>query len=549
MRRGQRKAFRYSGWIKVSSQPTIAELFDNCLTFRQTVYATANEVIVDLGTCRECDSFTLATLQRYEAITAAQWSAISDDPYLKHALYATEVLALPKAGDPFWQGLSELIQRPWFTRVWVIQEYVLAKHARFMVGDNLYDGSFLRDGVFRAYVHLNWLYFWHRSYVVEPAVLSDIEQLLTDMAEGSGAIRHMTTVERSLKDKKRWMLCEQLKVSTSIFKASNVRDKVYALIGLSSDPKLRERLPVDYNEALPDFAFRVSHYLARRENGAWMLSNCVGDRAGFFSWTLNLGSGAEKLCDNAVFDDLSSLIQPDASVHSDLYRSSANMKFHWRLSPGRTRTLMVRGRIIDELLEVMHAPAPEKRDLGDMVEIKQKTLWLREALHWTNTVALTHSLDLSGFIDQGSRTLITDHIHDPLTGKHTRTRDWADWEDCLYIWRSRWRVYSDKPYQEPTPATEREYSLLRVYGESLRFAMGRKLGLTAQSKVSCLIPKDAKVEDLVSIIQGCQIPFVLRKAPGQHGVYRIIGNAYVHGIMDGEAMYESEEEGQDIELV
>jgi hypothetical protein len=40
--------------------------------------------------------------------------------------------------------------------------------------------------------------------------------------------------------------------------------------------------------------------------------------------------------------------------------------------------------------------------------------------------------------------------------------------------------------------------------------------------------------DAVAVLIGCQVPFVLRKSVG--GRYKIVGEAYVDGIMDGEAM-------------
>jgi hypothetical protein len=40
--------------------------------------------------------------------------------------------------------------------------------------------------------------------------------------------------------------------------------------------------------------------------------------------------------------------------------------------------------------------------------------------------------------------------------------------------------------------------------------------------------------DAVAVLIGCQVPFVLRKSVG--GRYKIVGEAYVDGIMDGEGV-------------
>ncbi len=87
------------------------------------------------------------------------------------------------------------------------------------------------------------------------------------------------------------------------------------------------------------------------------------------------------------------------------------------------------------------------------------------------------------------------------------------------------------------PNSSTEPCHVRVYRESLRYALGRKLGLTAQRRVSCLVPRDARVGDSIVIVPGCHIPFILRKKTDDKGEYfRIVGCAYVHGIMDGEAV-------------
>lgn len=46
-------------------------------------------------------------------------------------------------------------------------------------------------------------------------------------------------------------------------------------------------------------------------------------------------------------------------------------------------------------------------------------------------------------------------------------------------------------------------------------------------------PASARVGDAVGLFAGCRIPYVLRGA-GESGRWRIVGDAYVHGVMDGE---------------
>lgn len=78
--------------------------------------------------------------------------------------------------------------------------------------------------------------------------------------------------------------------------------------------------------------------------------------------------------------------------------------------------------------------------------------------------------------------------------------------------------------------------------------------ITAKSACMALVPKSAKRGDIVCILLGCSVPVVLRPVEqgsgnGDHGGnengcqseedqgkdYYFVGEAYVHGIMDGEA--------------
>ena len=51
----------------------------------------------------------------------------------------------------------------------------------------------------------------------------------------------------------------------------------------------------------------------------------------------------------------------------------------------------------------------------------------------------------------------------------------------------------------------------------------------------CIVPAKTQAGDLVCILRGCNVPFVLRQTSYRQ-VYEVVGGAYVHGVMDGEAV-------------
>ena len=63
--------------------------------------------------------------------------------------------------------------------------------------------------------------------------------------------------------------------------------------------------------------------------------------------------------------------------------------------------------------------------------------------------------------------------------------------------------------------------------------------VTAERNTLGLVPARAKKKDLICILDGLSVPVVLRKVDrdklkGEFS-YKLIGECYVHGMMDGEA--------------
>ena len=59
----------------------------------------------------------------------------------------------------------------------------------------------------------------------------------------------------------------------------------------------------------------------------------------------------------------------------------------------------------------------------------------------------------------------------------------------------------------------------------------RRLAITAKGYFA-LVPAESKVGDKVAILKGGKLPLIMR---AKGNVYRLIGESYVHGIMNGEA--------------
>ena len=64
-----------------------------------------------------------------------------------------------------------------------------------------------------------------------------------------------------------------------------------------------------------------------------------------------------------------------------------------------------------------------------------------------------------------------------------------------------------------------------------------------------LVPRKAKAGDSICILHGTKAPFVLRAKAEKGSLHTMIGECYVHGIMNGEGTKFEDVIAQDFELV
>lgn len=88
-----------------------------------------------------------------------------------------------------------------------------------------------------------------------------------------------------------------------------------------------------------------------------------------------------------------------------------------------------------------------------------------------------------------------------------------------------------------------------VIVKAIRFANAMKrtsrldpIGLTRQGYIGS-VPKNSRVNDEVCILHGGRVPFILRRLdPGSRSSF--VGDAYVHGIMRGEAWEQAQDKAK-----
>jgi len=98
--------------------------------------------------------------------------------------------------------------------------------------------------------------------------------------------------------------------------------------------------------------------------------------------------------------------------------------------------------------------------------------------------------------------------------------------------RSKVDKYCDLVQQRVVELANASPQRLAVRNKALVACLGKTLFITTQGQIGSA-PDSTRIGDEVWILAGASIPSVLR--PNGNGRYRLLGQAYAHGIMHGEA--------------
>ena len=83
-------------------------------------------------------------------------------------------------------------------------------------------------------------------------------------------------------------------------------------------------------------------------------------------------------------------------------------------------------------------------------------------------------------------------------------------------------------------------STIRSYLRRMQSVVwNRRLVKTRKEGLIGLVPKESAINDIICILYGCSVPVVLRSKGGAESLkrhYTVIGECYIDGMMDGEAL-------------
>jgi hypothetical protein len=466
----------------------MAEIYENC-----------QKVVVWLGDENEETGF-LATFIK-SAIEVMQ-EKLPDEQVLLNSkgiegLYLNELPAevidgifRPDLIDG-WRCFLRVLERQWWSRAWVVQEFATAPDATFYIGRFSFDWTLICALIITLDTGSRLSRFSYLQFAENHVINMAMDIYFSKLKWQSKGYWDPSQVGLP---GRAFDFLSSLR-GQCIRNCGDRRDKVYSILSMI-DPNARQVLHPDYSKSVPSiYIATVKAYVSVFKNLNILGYNTDEPSPDCPSWcpdwskrTVRRALDVKFYKASATTAAVATFSEDDSTIYvkgfhlgtviedciqnSSLEVSNDFTTWNW--------DLQLMARKIQNLVRGMQSGPLEAEYETCAISVAQTVV----AACWENSNGLSRECPPP--------------VTDPVTGE--------------------WRLGDDK----------RKFIFL-AYGK----ALGRTVIFCDDSRVG-LAPQGTKVGDEIWIFVGAATPFVIRRIDG--GAYKLIGNCYVHGVMQGELM-------------
>ncbi|KAF2817429.1 uncharacterized protein BDZ99DRAFT_493248 [Mytilinidion resinicola] len=458
-----------------------------------------------------------------------------------------ESLCRAESKPPQWAALLELLQHPWFERVWVVQEVAMPQHVQVRYGDEVIDWDIIASGV--EMIHSS------RQFRLWLELAHDIQLRHVQHSSLYNIIR-MQRFRQKLHSSESWRR-EEIKILEALsqsfyFKATNPRDHIYGLMSFCGDP-----VEVDYGASVEDTFLNAATELFERAGGIRLLLHAagLGNRYEIPTITLTLPSKTTTTISSTLrlpswVPDWTNAPKYDRLQDSDRYlrpkEYEAGGEAILTVNMKNDRVLHLSAACIDAVYELgtplfimadqgVIGTADEMSHLAVNYEECWKTLTSSPCTDDT----YAHTSPKQPLKEAFHRTLLINRPFEWGKSLEDTLVSFAKWAEQLKFFR-----FTSFAHRE-----EEVYQLLQIM-DKITSAVesscgGRRLFITRKGYIG-LCPPHTKTGDLLYVAPGLHVPILLRPesfvmqqyrgTSTSASTYRLVGECYCHGLMNGEAM-------------
>lgn len=435
-------------------------------------------------------------------------------------------------------ALLEFINNPWFTRIWIVQEFVAGPQIVIHYG-----GS-----------NISWESIIQLHHLVTTTKLP----MALRYSQGKpGNLRRFYALKQAY-----WLneIRERLRNSKvplyttlAVFRESNAsqaRDKIIALLDISDASEELQHMRQETDPS--NLLLAVAHHLVQNGTLIEVLSFAGLSRQ---SPALNLPSWV------ADWTSSSPMEQIDNIVHLE-YKASGKISARITATACNSEILLS-GVCVDHIVAVTKSDMPSALDTDseDGTELLEKLEGRLTFLREAKSVAELYTTD--PYQPQGmcqplqeaiSRTLVGDSGHEmrPAPAAYARLLDgeiaFAEATKAAILDPNFDYMSADDlmPFEQ-TPFARFFDDELSIAEHVVNYSRGHLLCggengenrfCVTEKKFIGMVPRNAVPGDVVCIVHGSSVLFVLRPShvDGQENRYRLVGECYIHGMMDGEGL-------------
>jgi hypothetical protein len=469
-----------------------------------SIYHQATSVIIWLGAASQSSPAAFRLIREIHAIAEA--TPLED---LNKPLLATDIKekALPERYSADWTALDSIFWRAWFKRVWIIQEVAVAKSAVVTCGaDSTSWDTFAEVADF---ITRRQLYALRDVNVWNILPLSGVRNSYRDNAEIS-LLTLLASFRQSL--------------------ATNPIDKVYALLNLTSDVNI---LP-DYTLSTVDTFCRVcTTYLQRSLdilslNGDASWKQLKGLPSWVPDWSSTLRESSFLFNENRLAFHVGGNTFPKVMISED------------------GNTMSVHGMLIDRVQVTGNVLI-----LGDgaafrLMQFRSTGAKLLERTHSVVFAVVLRSweriiLGLKRYpTGEDIRTVLYKTlIANANLGAQTSSEQ-PDLERVYSLFRKQYAMPLGMRPEISMEQYDVEYT--QLYSLAVMYAAYGRRVIVSQHGYVGLCPYSTRRNDCIVAFNGGKTAYILRETHRNGTMnFTYVGEAYIHGFMDGEAFQDTSE--------
>ncbi|KAL2687588.1 hypothetical protein Neosp_005149 [[Neocosmospora] mangrovei] len=508
----------------------MSEIYRNAIMV--TLYAAKEGIVSDgaLQLARKCWEWVYSHIDD----DRTEWAARLADPK------SWVELGFPPEGHESYAALRHMFSLPWSRRAWIVQEVSIASEVVIIIGESTFRWQPLEQLIARG--------LW--GMLPNPCFFpteGEGGELIRGRPDPRYVLFQAGVRRFSHNDKGELAMdLRGLLRACHVFASSNPKDKIYAFLSMAKD---RQQLGITPQYSLTDRQVYIdtAARILKNAHSLHLLSSVFPSKAiDLPSWVpdwsyYNSDDGSVVVYGSPTRDE----VQYQADGHQ-----CAQVRFN-----NDDTELTTQGIIFDQLCLILPVDNrgqlnPTYPGVAESPSTAEETFYALIGNVQTVLENECERMNVSAYPGKGGmkeafwRTLV---LNNGDVGSKEAGPEYESYYDAQVKLQEA-RFLEECGHKVPNMDEEVIVKAIRFANAMRATSRPRPIGLTWRGYIGS-VPMNSREDDEVCILRGGRVPFILRRL-GQGSRFSFVGDAYVHGIMRGEAWEKARDEDKiDITLV